>query len=216
MKKIVIMGAGGFGAEAIWALEEMNKLSPLSDQWNILGYVDDDKSKKGKVFYNYQTLGTPGEVDEIYSGNQLWYFCAIGDNRIRSNIVKCLDELAWKAATLIHPSAVMAKNIEIGEGSYIGPASVICPNAIIGKHVLINTRVAIGHDVIMENFSQACPGAQINGFCKIGHSSFIGSNASIMPGTKIGEKATVGGNSQVLRAVKSGTTVNGVPAIKVS
>ena len=216
MKKIVIMGAGGFGAEAIWALEEMNKLSSLSDQWNILGYADDNKSKKGKVFYNYQTLGTPGEVDEIYSGNQLWYFCAIGDNRIRSNMVKRLDELAWKAATLIHPSAVMAKNVEIGKGSYIGPASVICPNAIIGEYVLINTRVAIGHDVIMENFSQACPGAQINGFCKIGHSSFIGSNASIMPGTKIGEKVIVGANSQVLRAVKSGITVNGVPAIKVS
>ena len=215
MKKIVIMGAGGFGAEAIWALEEMNKLSPLSDQWNILGYVDDDKLKKGKVFYNYQTLGTPREVDKVYSGNQLWYFCAIGDNSARSNMVKSLDELAWKAATLIHPSAILAKNIEIGEGSYIGPASVICPNAIIGKHVLINTRVAIGHDVIMENFSQACPGAQINGFCKIGHSSFIGSNASVMPGTEIGEKATVGGNSQVLRAVKSGTTVNGVPALKV-
>ena len=69
MKKIVIIGAGGFGAEAIWALEEMNKLSPLSDHWNILGYVDDNKSKKGKVFYNYPTLGTPGEVDKIYSGN---------------------------------------------------------------------------------------------------------------------------------------------------
>jgi sugar O-acyltransferase (sialic acid O-acetyltransferase NeuD family) len=215
MKKIVIIGAGGFGAEAIWALEEMNKLSPLSDHWNILGYVDDNKSKKGKVFYNYPTLGTPGEVDKIYSGNQLWYFCAIGDNSARSNMVKSLDELAWKAATLIHPSASLAKNIEIGEGSYIGPASVICPNAIIRKHVLINTRVAIGHDVIMEDFSQACPGAQINGFCKIGQSSFIGSNASVMPGTKIGEKATVGANSQVLRAVKSGTTVNGVPALKV-
>ena len=101
MKKIVIIGAGGFGAEAIWALEEMNKLSPLSDHWNILGYVDDNKSKKGKVFYNYPTLGTPGEVDKIYSGNQLWYFCAIGDNSARSNMVKSLDELAWKLS-LIH------------------------------------------------------------------------------------------------------------------
>ena len=216
MKKIVIMGSGGFGAEAIWALEEVNKLKPLSEQWNILGYVDDDKSKKGKFFYDYKTLGTPSEIDKIYSGDQLWYFCAIGDNNSRSNVVKYLDELGWKAATLIHPSAVMAKKIEIGAGSYIGPVSVICPNATIGKHVLINTRVAIGHDTVMENFSQACPGAQINGFCKIGYLSLIGSNASIMPGTKIGERAVIGSNSQVLRAVKNDTTVNGVPAIKVS
>ena len=216
MKKIVIMGAGGFGAEAIWALEEMNKLEPSSENWNILGYVDDDKSKKGKFFYSYKTLGAPGEVAKNYPGERLWYFCAIGDNDTRSNIVKCLDELNWKAATLIHPSAIMAKNIEIGEGSYIGPASVICPNVTIGKHVLINTRAAIGHDTVMEDFSQACPGAQINGFCVVGCSSFIGSNASIIPGIRIGERAIVGSNSQVLRAVKNDITVNGVPAIKVS
>lgn len=210
------MGAGGFGAEAIWALEEMNKLESLSEKWNILGYIDDDESKKGKCFYNYETLGSLDEVALNYSGDQLWYFCAIGDNGTRSNIVKSLDELGWKAATLIHPSAIMAKNIEIGEGSYIGPVSVICPNVTIGKHVLINTRAAIGHDTIMENFSQACPGAQINGFCKVGHSSFIGSNASLMPGTRVGERAIIGSNSQVLRAVKNDITVNGVPAIKVS
>ena len=79
--------------------------------------------------------------------------------------------------------------------------------------MLINTRAAIGHDAVVEDFSQICPGAQINGNCKVGRRALIGSNASIFPGISIGEGATVGGNSQVIRIVKANKTVNGVPAV---
>ena len=215
LKKIVVMGAGGFGTEAMWILEEMNKLESSADCWDILGYVEDDVLKKHKVYYDYKTLGTPEEVEEDYAGQDLWYFCAIGDNYTRAAVAERLDRLGWKAATLIHPSVIMARNIKIGQGSFVGAGSVICPNAMIGEHVLINVRVAIGHDSVMESFSQACPGAQINGFCKIKYAAMIGSNASILPGRTVGEGATVGGNSQVLRSIKAGTTVNGVPALTI-
>jgi sugar O-acyltransferase (sialic acid O-acetyltransferase NeuD family) len=213
LKKIVVMGSGGFGAEAIWVLEEMNKLESSLDCWDILGYADDNVLRKNKVDYDYETLGTPEEIEKKHAGQELWYFCAIGNNHTRASVVKRLDELGWKAATLIHPSVIMARNIKIGEGSYIGAGSIICPSATIGRHVLINVRVAIGHDAVLANFSQACPGAQINGCCEIRHAAMIGSNASIMPGKWIGEGATVGANSQVLRNVKNGATVNGVPSL---
>lgn len=215
MKKIVIMGASGFGTEAIWVLEEMNKFEPSSDRWEILGYVDDDGLKKNESFYDYKVLGSPEDVEKEFVGQDLWYFCAIGNNNVREKMVKRLDGLGWKAATLIHPSVILARGISIGEGTYIGAASVICPNATIEKHVLINVRVAIGHDTIMQPFSQACPGSQINGFCEVGYAAVVGSNASIIPGKKIGNGAIVGGNSQVLRSVKQGTSVIGVPARKI-
>jgi len=209
------MGASGFAAEAIWVLEEMNKIVTASERWEILGYADDDTSKKNKFYYEHKILGLPEDIAKDYADQELWYFCAIGNNNDRSNVVKRLDGLGWKAATLIHPSVIMARNVQIGEGTYIGAASVICPNANIEKHVLINVRVAIGHDVIMQSFSQACPGSQINGFCDVGNAALIGSNASIMPGKNIGDGATVGGNSQVLRSVRAGSTVIGVPARKI-
>lgn len=213
MKKIVIMGAGGFGSEAIWVLEEMNKICMASDPWEILGYVDDDMFKNGKTFYDYITLGSPEKVAERYRDQDLYYYCAIGKNAIRFSVSQRLDSLGWKAATLVHPSVIFARNVSIGEGTYIGAGSVVCPNATIGKHVIINTRVAVGHDSVLGDFSQACPGAQINGFCRIGNNAFIGSNASILPEKSVGENATVGANSQVVRSVKNGSTVNGVPAV---
>ena len=36
MKDIVIIGAGGFGREVAWLIEDINKIEP---QWNILGFV---------------------------------------------------------------------------------------------------------------------------------------------------------------------------------
>ena len=206
------MGAGGFGVEAIWVLEDMNRLRPDTEKWNILGYVDDDTFKKDSMYYDYSTLGSPEKIAEAYKGKDLWYYCAIGNNDVRAAVVERLDKLGWHAGILVHPSAIFARNIAIGEGTYIGPGAIVCPNAVIGKHVLINTRAVIGHDAIIEDFSQLCPGAQINGACRVARGALIGSNASLLPGASVGEWATVGGNSQVIRSVKAGATVYGVPA----
>jgi sugar O-acyltransferase (sialic acid O-acetyltransferase NeuD family) len=168
MKKIIIMGAGAFGSEAVWVLEEMNKSKGKSNQWEILGYVDDNTSYKNKFFYDYKNLGPPEKVAIQYSKYELWYFCAIGNNKVREEIVQRFDKFEWKAATLIHPSVIIARNVSIGIGSYIGAGSILCPNVTIGKHVIINVRAAIGHDSILDNFSQINPGAQINGGCRIG------------------------------------------------
>jgi sugar O-acyltransferase (sialic acid O-acetyltransferase NeuD family) len=211
MKQLLIVGGGGFSAEVAWIAEEMSKEKPLPEQWKIIGCADDNESKMGTERYGYSILGSP----EALAGNlegEVWYCCAVSNNKTRENIVARLEKLGWRAATIIHPSVIFAKNTEVGEGSYIGPLSIISPNARIGKHVLINNRVAVGHDATMEDFSQACPGAQINGGCKIGHGAMIGSNASIHQLTSVGAYSTVGSNSQVIMKVKPGTTVNGVPA----
>lgn len=39
MKDIVIIGAGGFGREVAWLIDDINKNEPT---WNLLGYVDDN------------------------------------------------------------------------------------------------------------------------------------------------------------------------------
>ncbi len=215
MKDIVVMGAGGFGAEAVWVLEELNKNSHGAEEWNIIGYIDDNPVKKDSIFYGYKVLGTPQEAAEEFFGGDIWYYCATGNNFSREETARRLDGLGWHAATLIHPSVIIARNVKIGEGTYIGAGAIICPNAFVGRHVLINTRVTVGHDSVLEDFSQASPGSQINGCCRVGRSANIGSNASLYPGVAVGEGATVGGNSLVVRYVKPRTSVVGVPAVVI-
>ncbi|MHB1126553.1 MAG: acetyltransferase [Bacillota bacterium] len=212
MKKIVVMGAGGLGTEAMWVLEDINS---INEEWAILGFVDDNPMVYNGEAYGYQILGTPEEMSSDNIIDEIWYYCAIGNNHTREMVTNRLASLGWRAATLIHPSVIIARHARIGQGVYIGACSVVCPNASIGDHVIVNTRVSIGHDAVLEDFSQVSPGAQINGFCKVGRGANIGSNASLYPGVSIGERAVVGGNSLCVRKVRSDATVIGVPALEI-
>jgi sugar O-acyltransferase (sialic acid O-acetyltransferase NeuD family) len=214
MRQLVIIGAGGFGQEAIWVAESMNPSLPEAERWEIPGYLDDNPELAGQEYYGYKVLGRP--VEEAGRGSKTWYYCAVGNNAARGQLAERLDGWGWRAATLIHPSVIQARYTRIGEGTYIGAGSIISPNARVGRHVIINQRVSVGHDAVMDDFSQACPGAQLNGRCRIGRGALIGSNASLLQDKSVGDYAVVGSNSQVVRNVDAGTTVCGVPALRIS
>jgi sugar O-acyltransferase (sialic acid O-acetyltransferase NeuD family) len=214
MRQLVIIGAGGFGQEAIWVAESMNPALAETERWEILGYLDDNPERDGQEFYGYRVLGRPSEGAR--KGRETWYYCAVGNNTSRAQLAARLDDLGWRAATLVHPSVIQARYTSIGEGTYIGAGSIVSPNARIGRHVIINQRVSIGHDAVMDDFSQACPGAQINGRCRVGRGALVGSNASLLQDKRVGDNAVVGANSQVVRDVETGTTVCGVPARRIS
>src|SRR5262249_13311645 len=152
--------------------------------------------KRGARMYGYACLGGTSDVPSELRTGTVWYYCAVGNTTAREKVVARLDSLGWRAATLVHPSVVRARNVEIGEGTYVGALSVLSPNAKLGRHVIINQRVSIGHDAVLEDFSQACPGAQINGACRIGRGALIGSNASIQQLGNVGAYAVVGSNSR--------------------
>lgn len=212
MKKLIVAGAGGFGCEALWVAEEMNAQSPAAPPWKILGYADDDPQKIGHGSFGYPVLGRPEDVAAQLVGEEIWYYCAVGDNLNRRQVGKRLDGLGWRAATLIHPSVIRARDATVGEGCYVGALSILNPACRIGRHVLINQRVAIGHEVLVDDFAQVCSGAQVNGGCRIGAGALIGSNASLYQGTSVGKGAMVGSNSLLLKSVPDGVSVMGVPA----
>ncbi len=96
----------------------------------------------------------------------------------------------------------------IGEGFYIGHHSgiIISAHAVIGKNCNISQGVTIG--VSGRGDKRGVP--------VIGDHVYIGANATVAGKTKIGNKAVIGANSLVVKEVAAGTTVVGVPAIKIS
>ena len=69
MRDLFIVGAGGFGREAVWTVERINALSGGMPQWRILGYADDDpKWKKGDNFEGYPILGSVEEASRDNPG----------------------------------------------------------------------------------------------------------------------------------------------------
>ena len=54
MKDLVIIGAGGVGQELTLIVEEINK---KKEQWNLLGFIDDNKELYDNKVLGYKVLG---------------------------------------------------------------------------------------------------------------------------------------------------------------
>lgn len=206
MKPLIIIGAGGFGVEALWLASAMN-------EWQCIGFADDDETKRGSMVGDVRVIGT---LEEAFNSSErpLWFHCAVGDNASRKIIFDRAVERNVRPATLIHPTTCIAPGVPIGEGTYIAAGSLIAPRATVGKGVIINTHASVAHDSALGDFSQASPGSRINGYCKVGELAFLGSNASLLPGVAVGASAKIGANSLAIRDVPPGVTVLGVPARK--
>jgi sugar O-acyltransferase (sialic acid O-acetyltransferase NeuD family) len=214
-RELVIVGAGGYGSVAASVADDINALASKHDQqtpWDVVGYADSDPTKRGRLHAGRAVHGTIEEMGRDFHGRDLWFFCAIGENDVRAKIVRIAEKFGWKPATLVHPTAVLASNVEIGAGSYIGPVSVISVNTKIGAHVIVDMHVSIGHDAVLKDFCAVFPGARISGCCCLGEYALVGSNATLLPGTLVGDRAIVGASSLAHGSVEPDTTTFGVPA----
>lgn len=215
MRDLIIIGAGGFGAEAAWVVREINAVHPGESRargWNFVGFADSDESKRQTLHAGFPVHGTLEQAAVAFTGSEVWFFCAVGNNAARQRLVSQAESLGWKAAALVHPSALIADTASVLAGTYVGPGSIVSNNARLGRHVIVNMHVSVGHDVVVGDYCQLSPGSRISGFCRIDELASLGSNAVLMPGTQVGRGALVGACSLAHGEVAAGTTVCGVPA----
>ena len=205
MKDLVIIGAGGFGREVAWLIEDINKIEP---QWNILGFVDDNEDIIGAEFNGYKVLG---KVDWLLD-QKLHVVNAIGDPIAKQDVMKRLTFTANTYPVLIHPSVVYSSTINFGEGAIICPGNVITVNIEIGKHAIVNFSCTIGHDAKIGNFSTILPGVNVSGYVNIGECVSVGTGSAIIQGVSIGENTIVGAGSVVIRDLPANCTAVGSPA----
>src|SRR5207248_9756875 len=113
-----IAGAGGLGSEAAWIATEMNRAHRPGPAWRILGFVDENERLRGSQIAGLPVVGRPDEAAILFGGETVWYFCAIGNNGNRAKMAESLDAKGWRAATLVHPSVILADSAILGAGSY--------------------------------------------------------------------------------------------------
>ncbi|MEM2525994.1 MAG: acetyltransferase [Candidatus Methanomethylicaceae archaeon] len=199
-KKIIVIGGGGHSKVVISTLLELG--------YNVIGVLDDDINKK-----NTKVMGIPilGSIELLKSGNFEQGIIAIGDNKIRKEILyKFKDFCKWPV--VVHPFSYVHPSVEIGEGTVIFAGAVIQPDVIIGEHVIVNTGVTIDHDCRIGNFVHLAPGVHLAGGVVIGEGSFLGIGSSVIPYKNIGSWAIVGAGGVVIQDIPDFVKVVGVPA----
>ena len=199
-EKIFVIGAGGHAEVVIDAI--------LSSSLQVYGIFDDNKSLIGKNIFQIPILGKIEKVMEITDGK---FIVAIGDNEIRMKIVKNLGFSDDKFYTVVHPSAVIGKNVEIGAGTMVLGGVVINTGTSIGRHCIINTSSSIDHHNKISDFVHITPGTHTGGNVGIKEGTLVGIGTSVIPGIKIGKWSIIGAGTVVIEEIPDYATVVGVP-----
>ena len=202
-REIMIVGAGGFGREAVWTLERIND-STESPAWTVLGFADDAPGKASGSLEGYPLLGPVEQASHDHPGAAV--FIAVGDNATREAIYRRLR--GHDFPSIVDPSADVAPTVEMRHGIFIGPKAVVSVGVELGKFALINARAGVGHDSKLGDFSQVCPGATLSGHTTVGDHALVSSNASTVPGISIGSHARIAAGMPVYSDVADGETLS--------
>ena len=206
MKNLIIVGAGGFGRDVYnFALNSIG----YGVDYDIKGFLDVEKDAL-KQFKGYP----PVLSDEIYYDIQVddVFITAIGDNLIRKKVVDIIESRGGSFLTLIHKTAIVNINANIGSGCLIQPLAYIGADTNIGSHTYIQNSDVIGHDVCIGSFCRIDRNVVFVGGTSSEDYVTVHTNSVINHKVKLGEGSVVGACSFVIRKVKPNTTVTGNPA----
>lgn len=205
MKDIVIIGAGGFGREVAWLIEDINKEKL---EWNIVGFVDDNESIQGSEINGYKVVGNINWLKE----QELFVVNAVGDPITKKIVMDKLDGSKNQYPVLIHPSVIYSQLVNFGEGSIICAGTIITVNIEIGKHVIINLDCTIGHDANIGDYSTILPSVNVSGFVKTEECVSVGTGSAIIQGVNVGKNTVIGAGAIVVKDLPANCTAVGSPA----
>ena len=142
MKRLVILGAGGYGRT-------------VADVAHQLGYstivLDDvDPVHPLSTFSSY--------IDENTS-----FIPAFGNNAFRMEWINRIEECGGQLATLIHPTTYVSPTATISHGTVILPHAIINTDVVVGKGCIINLGAIVDHGCVLEEGVHICLGAIVKG-----------------------------------------------------
>lgn len=181
-------------------------------QWNIVGFVDDQKA--GQSVDGYPVLGT---VEWLRGWKkQVYVTCAIGAGKTRKAI---WDRVAGgdhiQPATIIDPTAIIGRGCEVGLGTIICAGTVLAIAVKTGFNCIINLNCTLGHDAVLESYCTVHPGSNLSGRVHIGTCTDIGTGSKVIQGITVSPNAILGAGTVVAQNIIVPGTYVGVPARKV-
>lgn len=207
MKDIVILGAGGFGKELLWLLENNNR---DNRQWNILGFVDSAKSGK-EPLKGYGVIGDDAWL--LHYPHPINAVCGLGSPALRRKVVQMYKNGAGSISfpVLISNTADVSEHAELEEGCVVCSGVRVAPNVRLGAFTALNLNCTVGHDTVIQEFCTVNPGASVSGNVWIGNDCEIGTGACIIQERRLGPKTVVGAGSVIIRDIPGYCTVVGNP-----
>lgn len=212
MKHLIICGTGDFSRELYWhALSSIG----YNIDWNIKGFLAWNESDVSDEDRGKLPLSIVGDINSYVMEEGDVFTCAIGNPHKRKDFIEKILEKKGEFINIIHKTSIIQGNTQLGTGVILCPYTLINDNAQIEDYVMINSMSTVGHDVHIGKYSCLMGHVDLCGYANIGDEVYFGSGSRVLPKGKVESNSYVGAGSVVLKKVKTGTTVFGVPAQRI-
>lgn len=204
-KPVIVIGAGGHAKVLVDAL--------LAGNVDLIGITDNDPAKVGDRLLGVTVLGSD-DVLANYPPNVADLVLGVGSVRvseIRQKIFAHFKMAGYQFRTIVHPSAVIAREVVLGEGCQVMAGAIIQAGSHLGENILVNTRASIDHDCRIGDHVHLGPGTTLCANVSIGEGCHVGSGATITQGIRLGRNVQVGAGALILRNCEDTTCHLGVP-----
>ena len=193
---MIIVGAGGVGRETLDAC--------LAAGIPVVGFVDDHLA--GRSVRSLPVLTR----DDAPAGEPFVVGVASPDSR--RQLVEALVGRGLRAATVVHPRAIVRPETHLGAGAIVLGGAHVSSSIVLGEHAQVHYNATVGHDAVLEEFVSVFPGANVSGSVHLEAGVTVGSGAVVLQGLRIARDAFVGAGAVVTRDVPAGVVVVGSPA----
>lgn len=200
-ERIVILGFGGHAKSLADSILKDGK-------YDIAGYTDTHDCKS-----QFKYLGTDEQLIDIYKqgiDKAVLGVGFMGNSAVRDKLVRTAKSIGFVFPVIIDPSAMVASDVLIGEGTFVGKGVVINAESRIGDFCIVNTSAIVEHENIVGDYSHIAVGVILCGNVSVGHHSLIGAGTTVIQGKKIGNNCIVGANSTILANVEDNVKCYGI------
>ena len=208
MKNIIVVCEDLFGLDVYSILDEINvwyEENGREKPYHFLGYISEKRYPFGNVKHGLNYLGSIHEW--VPTGKEL-YVIGISMPENKKIVVDQLKKKGCNFETVRVPW-IRDLGIPIGEGSILATYSVK-PDIEIGKFVIAIQSILTSS---VGDYSTILRFSNITG--SVGDSTYIGNHVYSHLGKTIGNNCYVADGSIIVKDIKSGSSVSGVPARKL-
>lgn len=199
-RQVIIVGAGGHAKVVADIVRASGN--------EVIGFLDD---KDPSELPGFTILG---KVSEISRFSERYDFASgIGNNETRQRIMEAFP-VNW--LTVIHPSVIIAPDVQIDAGTVVMANAVVNTGSRIGRGVIINTAATVDHDCVLEDYVHISPGAHLAGTVFVGSGTWVGIGGVVSNNLSICSGCVIGAGAVVVRDIETAGTYVGVPAQKVN
>lgn len=142
MKRLVILGAGGYGRTVADVAEQLGYSTIVLD--------DADPAHPLSSFQSYINPTTS-------------FIPAFGNNSFRLEWCDRIAQAGGQLATLIHPTAYVSPTATINSGTVVLPHAIVNTDVVVGNGCIINLGAIVDHECILEEGVHIAPGAIVKG-----------------------------------------------------